>query len=109
MLPKQPPALRMQWSATHRPKAPTAQKTPVSAVSAVHVTVMAVIDANAMLKPAKTVRLKKARPTWQHQQTCQHQRRPKSGQLAGHTLNVHKLPLRQHRPHPQPHRTVSPQ
>lgn len=69
MLPKQHPALRMQWSVTHRPKAPTTRKTPVSAVNAVHVTVMAVIAANAMVKPAKTVRLKKARPILQHRQT----------------------------------------
>jgi hypothetical protein len=109
MFPKQQPALRMQWWATHRPKAPTAQKTPVSAVSAVHVTVMAVIAANAMVKPAKTMRPKKARPTWQHRQTCQLQHKPKSGRLVVHTLNVHKLQLRQHRLHPQQHRTVSSQ
>jgi hypothetical protein len=107
MLPKQHPALRTQWSATHRPKAPTARKTPVSAVSAAHVTVMAVIAANAMVKPAKTVFLKKFRPILQHRQTCQLQHKPKSGRLAVHTLNVHKLQLRQRQPHLQQHRTVS--
>jgi hypothetical protein len=107
MLPKQHPALRMQWSATHRPRAPTAQKTPVNAVSAVHVTVMAVIAVNVMVKPAKTMRQKKAKPTWQHRQTCQRQHKPKSGRLAVHTLNVHKLQLRQRRTHQQQHRTVS--
>jgi hypothetical protein len=70
MVPTPQPTQRMPWKATHLPKVQTAPKTLVSAVSADHVTVMAVTAANAMAKRAKTTAQKMAhkaaKPTlWQ--------------------------------------------
>ncbi len=66
-------------------------------MSVVRVTVTAVTAANAMLKRVKTMALKTAKPRLlRSRQTRQHLHKPKNGQLAALTLNVHKLQLRQH-------------
>lgn len=64
-------------------------------MSVVHVTVTAVTAVNATVKHAKTTPQKKARPTLPHRLIHHRLHKLRSDQRAVHTLNVHKLQLRQ--------------